>query len=126
MNFETIRAKINNKEYRTALEYPMVPRLPEDYIFDEDKSVKYNRTEVAKHNDAIEAARKAYGVDESAKYNDFVDDVMEMLMQDKKFTEAQARAIYSKAYSDGHSSGVSEILGCVADYMDFAETILKG
>ncbi len=56
MDIEAIREKYNNREYNHNIEYGK--KLPENYVFDEELSVKCNREMVAEHNARVEVEKK--------------------------------------------------------------------
>ena len=122
----TIREKIENNSYKPTRTYPTVRKYSDNHIFDEDKSVKWNKEEVVRRNAELAAEMDAYRKEQSAKFREFENDVSEMLVTEYGIpNKAIADKIVSKACEEGHSSGRYEILNYAIDYADFVEDILK-
>lgn len=127
MDSNEIRDKILNKEYETDMEYPKESRFSSNHIFDEEQSVRWNREEVERRNAEIENKKDEYRKARGDKFDEFVKDVKDMLIEHYNINENKeiADKIYNKGYEDGHSGGMYEILNIVEDYGDFAEDIIK-
>jgi len=118
MNYENIVNKINNGAYnvktkRTEKEFK------ENHIFDEDKSVKWNREEVIRRNELIKNAVRPIYKDE------FKEDLIEYILGYEVISnKTQAERIYAKAWEDGHIYGFYNVLQELEDLMDFVEDII--
>lgn len=124
MDYDTIRGKINRDEYRSKVEYPTEKRVSESHVFNEEKSVKWNREEVERYNNAIYEQKMACHNSERAGYEEFTSDITSYLFYAYGFNAAMASKIYSKAYDRGHSSGYNNILEYVDEYADFAKDMI--
>lgn len=116
MEFKTIIDRINNGEYDRIKR----PNLYEEgYVFDENKSVKWNREEVIKQNEKLKK-------ESEMKREDFQDDVVKYILNSYKIdnNENIANMVYNMAHEFGHSSGYREILNETIDFADFAENIV--
>ena len=74
------------------------------YIFDEDKSVKWNREQVTKNNQKYQDEVKRLNQEKMRKreevYSDFYKDILESLSiatGGKKFSTGQAKEIYGRS-----------------------------
>lgn len=123
-SLEEIRENISQKKYEVTRRYPSQTPYPADYVFDEDKSVKWNREQVIIENEKIAAAKKDYQDAENAAYKAFRTDVIGFLQDTYDLNETQAVYIFGKAYEDGHSEGYYAVLYNANDYGEFARAIL--
>ena len=87
-----------NKEHPYITERP----LPADHIFDEDKSVKWNRIEVQRWNDTIREKRRLREESRFYKMKLLEDDIIEYIYQylDKKCSYDRCKIFYEKLYSE--------------------------
>ena len=109
MNYETIINNINSGAYNNKMKYPMDAFLSENYIFDENLSVKENRKMVEEHNQKIKDEKQKYRNETIRITDKFHKDVVDYLIQNFKLNKAQAELILSNAYEDGHSGGYYEV-----------------
>lgn len=119
MKFETIIDKINNGKYFKIKQ----PNLYEEgHVFDENKSVKWNKEEVIRKNEQL---KKEFNNAEM-KREDFQYDVVKYILNDYKINNNEniANMVYNMAYEFGHSSGYREILNETIDFAIFAENIV--
>lgn len=126
MPLESIRLKIKNGGYEPKVDYPNRERFREGHIFDEEKSLKWNREEVDRRNEEKERGYNAYRDAVNNGEKRFEKDVIENLLEDfyLKDNKKVAEKIYDKAYLDGHSGGMYEVLDKAIDLADFVEYIL--
>lgn len=126
MTYDMLYRKIVDKAYAPKVAYPDQKRYPETHIFDEDKSVKWNKQEVKMLNDVRDSQIKAYEAAQAEGELEFKEDVMDYVLDEYnlKDNRAAAELIYSQAYREGHSGGFSEILGCASELASFAADIL--
>lgn len=109
MDYETIINNINSGAYNNKMKYPMDAFLSENYIFDENLSVKENRKMVEDHNQKIKDEKQKYRNETIRITDKFHKDVVDYLIQNFKLNKAQAELILSNAYADGHSDGYYEV-----------------
>lgn len=114
--WRTFSCKPDRKEYP----YPKTGD-----ILDEDKSVKWNREEVAR-------LRQAYlnRVDElnrckNAISNAFDDRIVVLLAKDYGFSKEESRKIWNFAYEQEHSGGTSSVVSTYTDFADVYVELLK-
>ena len=108
------------------VKYSKPKRLLKDTDFiDEDKSVKWNREQIALENDKIRLHNEAIKEAKRKGPRKFEDDLKEALMNEHGLNADQASKVYRKAYEDGHSAGAMEILWEAQELGELAEAILK-
>lgn len=135
---EVIKDNIENKKYEVDMEYPKKPegfvyahkdengnRIFKDiYIYDENKSVKWNKEHreelVNSYYDKVDEFHKL----SNEKEKQFRKDLINALVEEYKLTENQAENVYIRAWEDGHSDGLSQVVYDAIDYADFARDIL--
>lgn len=115
-----------------AYSLPMFPdckNLKYGYVFDEEKSVKWNAEQVEKYNSARN--KEAFELQQSRNIaiNEAVDEICKLIVIEfyNKINVEQARVIYDMAYEDGHAFGYTEIRSVLGDLIDkFKDFIEKG
>ena len=104
---------------------PKPKRLLKDTdIIDEDKSVKWNREQIEKENEKIKLHNEAIKEAKEKGPRVFKDDLIATLMGEHGLNADQASRVYRKAYEDGHSAGMHEILWNAQELGLLAEAIL--
>ena len=117
MKFETIIDKINNGEY---VKNKQTILYEEGHVFDEDKSVKWNKEEVIRKNEQL---KKEFN---NAEVENFKNDVIEYILNNYEISNNRniANMVYHMAYEFGHSSGNRETLNETIGFAEFAEDIV--
>ena len=103
------------------------PYYNQNDIIDENKTVKWNRDEVAKCREeyAKEKDRLIHARNEALCH--IINDIKELFSNElstyhinsKKSGKEIASLIYDKAYEDSHSYGIYDVLQKMDDYMNF-------
>lgn len=107
------------------VEHSRPKRLLKDTdIIDEDKSVKWNREQIEKENEKIKLHNEAIKEAKKKGPLKFEDDLKAVIMGEHGLNADQASKVYRKAYEDGHSAGMSEILWNAQELGELAEAIL--
>lgn len=104
---------------------PDVKHVPKGYIFDEDKSVKWNKEQVEALNKKYDMAIKKYHKDLRTGYENFWKDLKQAIQNDYNFTEAQAKVIMDHIYRDGMYDDLDraeELCEIVYDILNNSET----
>ena len=106
---------------------PQAPKreyFPDGYIFDEEKSVRWNREEGTRrrqqYQDEIREYRKACGEMQIR----FRHDIISFLKDEYHFNESESELIADKAYERGHSVGYYEVLHQTQELADFCEEFI--
>lgn len=125
MTAELIRENIKNGVYKNTTPYPKKPEYKVGHVFDRKKTVEWNEDTLAGIMAQYEQEKKKYDSDNSALENKFSQDVKDMLKEYYGLNDKQADKVEYKAWEDGHSSGLNEVLSKAEDYGELAEAILK-
>ena len=113
MDYETIINNINSGVYDNEMKYPMDAFLSENYIFDENLSVKENRRMVEEHNQKIKEEKQSYRNENLRLKKLFERNIISYLTSSFNINVAQAELFFINAYDDSHSSGYHEVLNTV-------------
>lgn len=128
INLSVIKERISQNYYENKLEYPSFKthsKLKEDYVFNENLSVKKNKEMVIEHNNKIDQLKKKYK-DETIKLEElFYNELILALKNEYNFNEKICQKIYSKSYKDNHSYGKLEVLNDIEELSDFVYEILN-
>ena len=110
------------------------PKYKEGDVIDENKSVKWNREEVAKRiqarNDEVARLNTVKNKRIVELKNMAVDTIARGLIHDKLVANVGrayeiAGNIWNRAYDDGHAYGMSNVVNYIYKYVSFAEELLK-
>ncbi len=116
-DIKVIEENYNNGKYTFTKAMPK--RVDIHYIFDENKTVKWNREQRIKHNDSIGELIEQWNEERKVVESKLHSDVVDFIVNCYGLTEAQAKLIESEVYADKHS--------CMSDYFysvdKFAELV---
>jgi DNA replicative helicase MCM subunit Mcm2 (Cdc46/Mcm family) len=101
-------------------------KMKEGTIIDEEMSVRWNKEQVAKNNEGYNKELVEKQKEKNKLRDDVLQDIYAKIVDEVGYnlTNEKARAIWDKAYADGHSCGFSEILIYLDEYIDLAITLL--
>lgn len=108
---------------------PAAKRVPKGYVFDEDKSVRWNAEQVESHNAAIQKEVSEKQKARSLAINQATDSIIALIVDEfyGEINSKQAEVIWNIAYDSGHSGGRYEIKAQLQRLMDaFYDFIKKG
>lgn len=99
---------------------PTAKRVPKGYVFDEDKSVRWNAEQVESHNAAIQKEVYEKQKARSLAINQATDSIIALIVDEfyGKINSKQAKVIWNIAYDSGHSGGRYEIKAQLQRLMD--------
>ena len=101
MDIKTIVEKYRNGEYNHNIKYGN--KVPENYIFDADLSVKRNREMVAEHNAKVEADRKSAYSKQAELDRKLAYDVCCYITENYNLSHTVATKIEQFCYQEKHS-----------------------
>jgi len=103
-------------------------KVPNDYIFDEDQSVKWNREQVELNNKKYQSEVARLNTEKNKARDSIRDLIIEKIQHEvgHRLSRKKAEAIWNCAYEYGHSFGFNEIRCRLSDLIDLAITLLKG
>jgi hypothetical protein len=115
MDIIEIRDKYNNKGYSYEVKIPK--RLAEDYIFDENLTVKCNREMVVEHNQKVKDMYEKAVHKQNELYQQLTEDVVNYIHTNYNMNISQARKVESYIYEHYHS--------CMYDYFLYIDTVAE-
>ncbi len=80
------------------------------WVFDENKSVKWNREKLKEENEKVEAFNENVETKKFRGMDGFTSDLIEAIANELNVKSEQAEVIYNHSWEEGHSSGYSEVL----------------
>lgn len=102
-----------------------IPRkVKDDYIFDEELSVKKNRELVKEHNRKVDELRAEAQKQQNLLYWQLTDDVINYITENYYLNEAQARKVERFAYQEHHSF-MCDYFSYIDTYASFAMELLN-
>lgn len=113
MDISEIRGKYNAGDYYYRVEIPT--KVPLDYVFDEELSVKRNRELVIEHNEKVDQMRQKKIAQQRELDQKLTNDVVEYIMAYYDLNERQARILENFVYQEYHS--------CMGDYFSNIDTL---
>lgn len=121
-NYERKRSEINQRYTEQVKQTQM---LTPDCVIDEEKSVKWNREEVARRNRSAKAKLAAIRREDNAAMQDVKDAIIEYLRDEYDLPKIVAEIVLKQAEEAGHSGGFSEVVCEAQDYAAFAQEIIE-
>ncbi len=115
MHIDEIRSKYNAGDYTYKLGIPK--KLPVDYIFDEELSVKRNRELVQEHNAKADLMQKDKRRIQIELDRQLRSDVAKYIMDNYGLTAKQAYQVEGFTYQEQHS--------CMSDYFSYIDTFAE-
>ena len=122
MDISEIRGKYNAGDYYYRVEIPT--KVPLDYVFDEELSVKRNRELVIEHNEKVDQMRQKKIAQQRELDQKLTNDVVEYIMAYYDLTERQARILENFVYREYHSC-MGDYFSNIDTFADFAHEIVN-
>lgn len=123
MSINNIKDSWNNGDYKNKMEYPDATKFKETHVFDEEKSVKWNKEKVIYENNLINESKRVYQEESNRLNRKLHDDAVNALIDEYSFNKAQAERIWSFAYSEKHSH-MNDVFYFVIELADLAEDLI--
>lgn len=130
LHIDDIRENYDTGRYSVGYNYPgefpeeAMKKLPTDYVFDEDLSVKRNREMVIEHNDKVEhlrARKRSLQADLDRK---LTEDVVNYIEENYDLTLAQARIVEMWVYREKHSF-MCDYFSYIDTFAEFADDVIN-
>lgn len=99
---EISNAFVNNF-YEPLQEYPGHRKFSEKHVFDDEKSVKWNREEVERQNEQLKQRKMEWDSEKSRLNAKLQNDCVQILKEDYGLNEAQAEKLYGHVFQEHHS-----------------------
>jgi len=129
-DIEDIRKDYDTGKYSVGYHYPgefteeILTRLPENYVFDEELSVKRNREMVEEHNQRVEEARALKRQKQLELNEKLTEDVVEYILENYNLTNKQARIVERWVYREKHSF-MCDYFSYIDTFAEFADDIVN-
>lgn len=114
---EAIRLDIYNVEYIKE------SYLNESTVIDEDKSVKWNREEVARLNEEMKVKVQNNRQLRRDMENKQREDIIRAYANESGYSENKVALIYVYAYNESHSSGMYEVIQTLDSLIDLFQEV---
>lgn len=130
MTFQELQEKIRMNEQNIAITYEKMRTIREkrivhtDYI-DENKSVKWNREEIARRNQHVEDELKRFKQQINEFEKNINQDILFYIQENYGLNEKTASLVFQQAYEDGHPSGPYEVISYAQTYAQFATDVIQ-
>lgn len=121
-----INDKYRNGDYTNKMPSPYdLKSYSKNHIFDEDKSVKWNKEQVELKNKEKHDAIKKYREESYRLSSQLDEDIKKAIAKEYTFNEKQAEIVFIHAYQEHHSYGYGEIINCLYELCDIFEKFKK-
>lgn len=118
------------REFEAMQEMSCVPvgikKVRANHIFDEDKSVRWNREQVESNNARYQTEVARLNTEKNKRRDAILEEVFAMIQAEvgHDLTRAKARALWSYAYERGHANGIYDILAHLQELICLARELL--
>lgn len=94
-------------------------RIPSNFVFDEDKSVKWNKEQAQKNNDDYDNEVKRLNQEKMKRRDEIYEEIYKTIQEEVGFgiSEKKAAKIWAYAYDRGHSAGWYEIIANLEEFV---------
>lgn len=123
MNICDIRAKYDNGEYTVHMDNTLT-LLPDNYIFDDELSVRRNKEMVEEHNSRIRELKAAERAKQAELHRQLTEDVVDYIKECYTLNDKQARAVESFVYQEHHSF-MCDYFSYIDIFASFADDVVN-
>lgn len=101
-------------------------RVPSNYVFDEDKSGKWNKEQAQKSNDDYDNEVKRLNQEKMKRRDEIYAEIYKAIQEEVGFgiSEKKAKKIWWYAYDRGHSAGWNEIIFNLEEIEELVKFVL--
>ena len=122
MTWDDIIAEIYDPNFLPKYEHART--LPDDHVFDENQSVRWNKDKVKEYNETVRKAEEDYNYKLRKVNETFQRWVLQAIQKEIHVSEAVALIIFNRAWEDGHADGYHSVLYHAEEYCEFINKIL--
>lgn len=118
-------------EYESMERMSCVPanihKVRADHVFDEDKSVKWNREQVEDNNRRYLEEVKRLNTEKNRRRDELHERIYKAIQDEVGYglSRRKATLLWNRAYEDGHSYGIREVVSNLDELMELAIQLLK-
>lgn len=126
--YRSLKEVLNDYEcYKDMATKPPYEKYPDNYVIDENRSVKWNRDQIKLHNEQWEKERNSIMEAHLVLMETVLDELYETIQYEVGYdiSKDQAITIWNKAYNSGHSYGTYGILTELNNLIEFVQDILS-
>lgn len=101
-------------------------RVPSNFVFDEDKSVKWNKEQAQKNNDDYDNEVKRLNQEKMKRRDEINAEIYKTIQEEVGFgiSEKKAAKIWEYAYDRGHSAGWYERIANLEEIEELVKSVL--
>ncbi|AEO93538.1 gp279 [Bacillus phage G] len=123
MSLQSVLEDYRNDKYKNTMPSPYdLQRYSANHVFDEDKSVKWNKEQVVLKNKERTDKREEYRKESNRLENQLREDISNAIAEEYGFNKEQADIILGYAYERHHSSGYYEVINSLGELCDVFES----
>lgn len=123
-NMKDLRDNYREGYYDFKETMPVGKKLADDYVFDENLSVKKNREMIKLHNEKILKAKDEYWDRYYKSIADFNSDFKVAIKKELNINEEKANVIFNYIYNEKHSSGYYDMINYAFDFLELLSKLL--
>lgn len=126
-DIEVIRQEYSDGKYSVTTPNPSLKKVSEGHIFDEEKSVKWNREEVQRNNEAYYKQLHDVQTKANELFKQMREEVVKYIMGIEGVSREVAEAIEAFVYTEKHSymydyfSAIDGIMELVSKCIDYSK-----
>lgn len=102
-------------------------KVPQNHIFDEDQSVKWNKEKVIENNTAYQAEVARLNTAKNKARDAIHEDIYRTIQSEVGYglTREGAKKIWEYAYERGHAYGIHDIMCCLEELLVLMDEVLE-
>lgn len=104
-----------------------IKKVPENYVFDEDRSVKWNKEQVAINNQKYKEEVAKLNTLKNKARDSVHEDIYKHIQSEvgHDLSRDKAIAIFQYAYEQGHANGITEVKHYLDEIMEVVKKVLE-
>lgn len=125
-NWQTIRTEFEAMERMSCVPVG-IRKVKADHIFDEEKSVRWNREMAEKNNADYQAEVARLNTEKNKRRDAILEDIYRLIQEDvgHNLSRAKAQRLWAYAWEHGHANGFSEVYYYIQDAIELARMLLS-
>lgn len=125
-DWQTIRAEFEEME-RMSCVPAGIRKVRADHIFDEEKSVRWNREMVDKNNTEYQAEVARLNTAKNKRRDAILEDIYRLIQEDvgHDLSRVKAQRLWAYAWAQGHANGFPDVYYHLQDMVELAKMLLE-
>ena len=125
MDWETVQDEFEAME-RMSCVPAGIRKVRADHIFDEEKSVRWNREMVEKNNADYQAEVARLNTEKNKRRDAILENIYRLIQEDvgHNLSRAKAQRLWAYAWELGHANGFSDVYYHLQDMVELARMLL--